>query len=83
VIAFFVAATVVTLLQWFRLRRGSLLALAAVFACLALSESQPEWSPWRDRFQAAAGGSGLVLLYVLSPRRSANAPAGAGSSRAQ
>ncbi len=75
--AFFVAATVVTVLQWVRLRRRPLLPLMAVFAFLALAHTRPDWSPWQGRFHMAAGLAGLALLYVLSPRRSHPPTAGA------
>lgn len=69
-LAFFVAATVVTLLQYLRLRDPRLLPLLALFAFLGLAHSRGEWDPWGRRFHFAAGASGLVLLLVLSPRHS-------------
>ena len=68
VLAFFVAATVVTLLQWLRLREKRLLPLLALFALLAAAQySQDDWRTARG-FHFAAGGAGLVLLVMLSPR---------------
>jgi len=64
--AFFVAATVVTLLQFLRLRDLRLLPLLALFLFLALALSRDDWYAAR-RFHLAAGASGLVLLYLLSP----------------
>jgi hypothetical protein len=66
--AFFVAATVVTLLQFLRLRDHRLLPLLALFLFLALAMSRDDWYAAR-RFHLAAGLSGLAVLYVL-PRPS-------------
>jgi hypothetical protein len=62
-----VAATVVTLLQWLRVRERRLLPLLALFALLAVAHSRGDWyaaRPWH----IAAGAAGLVLLAMLSPR---------------
>lgn len=67
-VSFFIAATVVTLLQFLRLRDRRLLPLLALFLCLALAESREDWYAAR-RFRLAAGASGLVLLYVLAPHQ--------------
>ena len=64
---FFVAATVVTLLQFLRLREWQLLPLLALFASLALAHSRADWYAARP-YHLAAGVAGLVLLLVLSPR---------------
>lgn len=72
--AFFVAACVVTLLQWYRVRQRALLPLLMIFAFLALAESRDEGSSWRRRFDLGAGVSGLVLLYVVSPRHPGHPP---------
>ncbi|MFI5183491.1 MAG: hypothetical protein ACHQNV_03765 [Vicinamibacteria bacterium] len=68
---FFVAATVVTLLQFLRLRDRRLLPLLALFACLALAHAQADWYAARP-YHLAAGIAGLVLLFVLSPRHHAS-----------
>jgi hypothetical protein len=65
-VALFVAATVVTLMQLYRTRERRLLALAALFVCLALAHSREDWDPWKQRFHLLAGGAGLVLLVMLS-----------------
>ena len=65
--AFYVAATVVTLLQWLRVREPRLLALLALFACLSLAHHQPDWFAARP-YHLAAGVCGLALLVLLSPR---------------
>jgi len=64
---FFVAATVVTLLQWLRLKEKRLLPLLAMFALLSLAHFQDEWFASRP-YHVAAGVAGLVLLFMLSPR---------------
>jgi ammonia channel protein AmtB len=68
---FFVASTVVTLLQFLRLRDWRLVPLLAVFACLALAHGQADWYAARP-YHLAAGVAGLVLLLVLSPRHRAS-----------
>ena len=64
---FFVAATLVTLWQWLRLKDPRVLALLVLFACLATAHARGDWYAARP-FHYAAGGAGLVLLYLLSPR---------------
>jgi hypothetical protein len=68
---FFVAATVVTLVQYIRIRERRLLPLLALFVLLGLAHSREPGDPWGRRFHLAAGTAGLVLLGVLSPGRSA------------
>ena len=68
---FFVAATVVALLQFLRLRDWRIVPLLALFACLALAHAQDDWFAARP-FHLAAGVAGLVLLVVLSPRARAS-----------
>jgi len=65
---FFVAATVVTLLQFLRIRERRLLPLMALFLLLALAHSRGAGDPWGRRFHLASGMAGLALLAVLSPR---------------
>ena len=64
----FVAATVVTLLQFLRLRDRRLLLLAALFAFQAQALSREWYDFWRDVFQAGVCAAGLGLLLALSPR---------------
>jgi hypothetical protein len=64
----FVAATVVTLLQFVRLRDRRLLLLAAVFAFQAQALAREWYDFWRDVFQAGVCVAGLGLLLALSPR---------------
>jgi hypothetical protein len=68
VVGFFVAATVVTALQFLRVKDRRLLLLVALFVCLAEAHSLEWWDPWRDRFHFAAGFAGLGLLVALAPR---------------
>jgi hypothetical protein len=67
-VAFFVAAAVVTTIQYLRLRERRLLPLLALFALLASAHFLGEWDPWGRRLHFAAGTAGLVLLWMLSPR---------------
>ncbi len=64
---FAVAATVVTLMQYLRLRDPRFLPLLAMFALLAIAHSRPDWSSARP-FHFAAGVAGLAMVVVLSPR---------------
>ena len=66
-VGFFVAAVVVTLLQYLRIRDRRLLPLLALFVCLMLAHYQKDWFAARP-YHFAAGGAGLVLLLMLSPR---------------
>ena len=64
---FYIAATVVALVQWLRLRDRRLFTLLVMFALMAVGHSRDDWfaaRPWH----LAAGAAGLVLLYLLSPR---------------
>ena len=70
----FMAATVVTLLQFLRVRDRRLLLLAAMFAFQAQALAR-EWTDvWRDVFQAGVCAAGLGLLLALSPRHPHPAP---------
>jgi hypothetical protein len=70
----FVAATVVTLLQYLRLRDRRLLLLAALFAFQAQALSREWYDFWRDVFQSGVCAAGLGLLLALSPRHVPPAP---------
>ena len=67
-VGFFVAAVVVTGLQYLRVKDRRLLLLLALFAFLAEAHSLEWWSPWKGRFHVAAGFTGLALLLALAPR---------------
>lgn len=66
-VPFFIAATVVALMQLLRTRDRRVLPLLVLFVCLAQAHSRDWRDPWRDRFHFLAGGCGLVLLLMLSP----------------
>jgi hypothetical protein len=70
----FVAATVVSLLQYLRVRDRRLLLLAAMFACQSQALSREWYDVWRDVFQAGVCAAGLLLLRALSPRAAHAAP---------
>jgi hypothetical protein len=70
-VAFFVASTVVTLLQYLRLRDRRFLPLMALFALLALGHFRGEWDVWGRLFHFGAGAAGLAVLLMLSPRHAA------------
>jgi hypothetical protein len=64
----FVAGTLVTLLQFLRVRDRRLLLLAAMFAFQAQALSREWYDGWRDVFQVGVCAAGLGLLLALSPR---------------
>ena len=67
-IACLLAATIVTLAQYLRLKDRRLLPMVGLFACLAVSHSQGEWDPWGRAFLFGALGMGLLEVLVLSVR---------------
>jgi hypothetical protein len=64
----FVAATVVSLIQFLRVRDRRLLLLAAMFAFQAQALAREWYDVWRDLFQAGVCAAGLLLLLALTPR---------------
>ena len=68
-IGFYLAAVVVTLLQYLRVWEKRMLPLLALFAFLALGHFRGEWDSWGRLFHLAAGLCGLLLLAMLSPPR--------------
>jgi len=62
----FIAATVVSLVQFVRVRDRRLLLLAAMFACQSQALSREWYDVWRDVFQAGVCAAGLLLLLALS-----------------
>lgn len=68
-IGFYVSATVVTLVQYLRVKERRLLPLMALFALLALGHFLGEWDRWGRLCHFGAGTAGLVLLLMLSPRQ--------------
>ena len=65
-VGFYVAATIVTLVQFLRAREAKLLLLLALFAGQALALSREWWDPWKDALQLASGAAGLALVLILS-----------------
>ena len=70
-VALYVAATVVTLMQLLRRHERRLRPLLALFACMAVARGLDPGSRWAAVFEVAAIASGLVLLAMLTPRHSA------------
>jgi hypothetical protein len=70
VVAFYVAATVVGLFQFLRLRDRRLLPLVGLFALSAAAHAQTDWFVARQ-YHFAVGACGLLLLGVLGWRRPA------------
>ncbi len=66
----YVAAAIVTLVQYLRLKDRRLLLLVALFAFQAQSLSREWFDVWKDVFQVAACACGLGLLLVLTLRHS-------------
>lgn len=73
------AATVVSLLQYVRVRDRRMLLLAALFACQAQALAREWWDVWRDVYQAGVCAAGLALLLALSPRHSRREAPGVGA----
>ena len=71
VVGFYVAATVVTLMQLLRRHERRLLPLLVLFACLAVARSLDPWSPWATAFETVGIAAGLLLLAMLTPRHTA------------
>lgn len=69
-VALFVGATAIALMEFVRTRDRRVAALLALFAFLALSRSREDWQGTRTWFDVGALASGLVLLALLSPRHS-------------
>jgi hypothetical protein len=70
----FVAATIVTLVQFLRVRDRRLLLLAAMFAFQSQALAREWYDVWRDVSQAGVCAAGLALLLALSPRHHHEAP---------
>ncbi len=70
----YIAATVVALVQYLRLRDRRLLALGALFALQAQALSREWFDFWKDVFQGGACAAGLLLLLALTLRHPATLP---------
>ncbi len=66
----YIAATVVALVQYLRLKDRRLLLLVALFAFQAQALAREWFDVWKDVFQVAACACGLGLLLVLTLRHS-------------
>ena len=64
------AATVVALVQYLRLKDRRLLPLVALFAFQAQALHREWFDAWKDGFQVAACACGLGLLLALTLRHS-------------
>jgi hypothetical protein len=71
VVGAYIAASVVAIVQYLRLRDWRVLALAALFAFQVQALSREWYDVWRNVYQSAACGAGLLLLFVLTPRNPA------------
>jgi putative copper export protein len=67
-VAFFIAATLVTVLQFIRVRERRLLPLMALFALAAAGHAADDlqWAKWLHILSSA---SGLALVVMLAPRQ--------------
>ncbi|PYQ54593.1 MAG: hypothetical protein DMF78_05315 [Acidobacteria bacterium] len=66
---FYVAAAVVTLMHWLRMRDRRLLPLLSLFTMMAAAHSFEWWHRWHYAFELAAIASGLALLPLTDRRR--------------
>ena len=64
----YVAATIVTLVQYLRFHDRRLLVLVFVFAFQAQALYREWYDFWKDMFQTGALALGLLLVLILSPR---------------
>ena len=67
-VAFFIAATVVTVLQFIRVRERRLLPLMALFALAAAGHAADD-SAWARWLHMLSGAAGLALVVMLAPRQ--------------
>ena len=68
-IAVYVAAAVVALVQYFRLRDRWLLPMAFLLALEAAAHFRGEWDPWGRLFHVGAAVAVLALVLALAPRQ--------------
>jgi hypothetical protein len=68
VIAVYVAAAVVALVQYFRLRERWLLPMAFVLALESAAHFRGEWDPWGRLFHVGAALAALALVLAVAPR---------------
>jgi hypothetical protein len=73
VIGAYIAAAVVTLVQYLRLRERRLLLLAALFAFQVQALSREWWDGWKHVYEGAVCVAGLALLLAMTLRHPAAA----------
>jgi hypothetical protein len=64
----YVAAAVVTLMHWLRMKDRRLLPLLLLFTMMAAAHSFEWWHPWHYAFELAAIACGLALLPLTDRR---------------
>ncbi len=82
----YIAATVVTLVQYLRTRDRRLLLLVALFAFQAQALSREWFDVWKDVYQGLACAAGVTMVVVMTlrlrpaanatPKAPASAPSG-------
>jgi hypothetical protein len=72
----YVAATVVALIQYLRLKDRRVLLLVALFACQTQALARDWFDFWKDVFQTGACAAGLGLLLALTLRHGGADPSG-------
>lgn len=75
----YVAATVIALIQYLRLRDRRLLLLVALFACQAQALWREWFDFWKEVFQTGACAAGLLLLLALTLKPGGSAGGRAGT----
>src|SRR5262249_6005197 len=65
---FYVAASVVTLVHWLRMKDRRLLPLLGLFSMMAAAHAFEWWHQWHDDFELAAIVCGLALLPLTDRR---------------
>ena len=70
----YVAATIVALVQYLRLKDRRVLLLVALFACQAQALAREWFDFWKDVFQTGACAAGLLLLLAFTLRHGAGGP---------
>ena len=63
----FIAAALVSLVQFVRVRDRRLLLLAAMFALQSQALAREWYDVWRDVCQAGVCVAGLALMFALAP----------------
>jgi hypothetical protein len=74
VVGAYIAATIVALVQYLRLRDRRLLPIVALFAFQAQALAREWFDVWKDVFQTAACLAGLLMVVVLTLRPATATP---------